>query len=96
MNFLRPVSLSFVVLLQFCMWYRVARPGREEEAIQEGPVVPIVTPRDTPAPPGQAILPAVVTLENGKVLRKMRCPVAVSWDSESVFPMLAMLKVISI
>lgn len=85
--------MASLVLLQFCMWYRTARPGREEEAVREGPVVAIVTPGDTPAPPGQDTLPMVVRLEDGRMLRKMKHPVAVAWDRESVFVRLVMLKV---
>ena len=94
-NFFRPVLLEFLVLMQWVMWYRLPKPGREGEAMQHGPMVPVVTAGDLPAPPGQAFLPLSITLQDGRVMRRRRQPVAVEWGPSSNFEDLLMLKVIA-
>ena len=69
------------------------RPGRDEEAIRFGLAVPVVTPGDSPAPPGQSSLPQVITLTDGRVMRRRRHPIAVEWGLQTDFGDLVMLKV---
>ena len=79
--------------LQFVMWYRLPRVGREEEAVQQGPLVPIITHGDCPAPPAQASLPQVIRLEDGRQMRRRKSPVAVQWGPQFDFTVILMLKV---
>ena len=91
----RPVLLQFITAGQWCMWYRVPRPGREEEAIHHGLLIPVVTPQDSPTPPGQSSLPLVLHLQDGRVVRRRKHPVAVHWGPQSDYADLAMLRVSS-
>ena len=92
-HFDRPDLLEYAVALQFVMWYWLAQAGREDDAVQHGPVVPVVTARDSPAPPGQATLPPVIHLTDGRVMRRRRNPVVVEWGPKSGFADIVMLKV---
>ena len=87
------MQLEFSTTLQFCMWYRSAHDGREEEAVHHGPIVTVVTPMDLPAPPGQTSLPLVITLQDGRVMRRRRHPVCVEWRPKSDWSDIAMLTV---
>lgn len=92
-HFCRPNLLNFTTATQWCMWYRVPRPGREEEATCHGFVVPVVTPEDSLAPPGQSSLPLVIHLEDGRVVRRRKQPVAVQWGPQSDYADIVMLRV---
>ena len=85
--------MEYVVALQFFMWYWPAQTGKEDDAVQHGPLVPVVTPGDSPAPPGQASLPQVIYLEDGRVMRRRRQPIVVEWGPKSAFADVVMLKV---
>ena len=61
--------------------------------VQGGPVVPVITNRDSPAPPGQATLPQLVRLGDGRVLRRRRKPIMVDWDPKDDYNDIVMLKV---
>lgn len=91
---LRPAVLEYVAMLQYISWYRTAKSGREDEATQYGAVVPIITPADSPAPPGQATLPQVVRLEDGRILRRRREPMIINWGPKGDFEDIMMLKVL--
>lgn len=90
----RPALLDHISLLQFCMWYYNTRPGEREAVPQQGAVVPIITCGDSPAPPGQATLPQVVALEDGRVLRRRTRPVMVDWGPKEDYSTIVLLKVI--
>ena len=81
------------MVLQFAMWYRLPSVGREEEAVQHGYLVPIITPGDFPAPLGQATLPQVINLADGRLMRRRKHPVAVHWGPKNDFSDILMLKV---
>ena len=89
----RPAVLEYVTLLQYLSWYRVARPGREDEATQYGGLVSIITSGDSPAPPGQDTLPLVVRLEDGRVVRRRKEPLILNWGPKGDFETIMMLKV---
>ena len=75
------------------MWYRLTKAGRGEEAAYHGLEVPLVTPQDSPAPPGQSTLPLVIRLLDGRVMRRRKNPVAVEWNANSDLADIVMLKV---
>ena len=89
----RPESLACVTLLQWLAWYRLAKKGREDEAIQEGLAIPVITPGDFPAPPGHTSLPQVARLLDGRVMRRRRKPVAINWGASGDFEDIMMMKV---
>ena len=76
------------------MWYWLVQQGTEEEVSQHNFVVPVVTPADSPAPPSQPFLSPVIHLEDGRMMRRRRQPMAVDWWPKSDFTDILMLKVI--
>ena len=76
------------------MWYRSAHhDGRDEEAVQHGPIVAIVTPMDLPPLPGQASLPLTITLQDGRIMKRRKHPVCVEWGPKSDWGDIVMLTV---
>ena len=61
--------------------------------VQQGPVVPVVTPGDSPAPPGQDTLPLVLLLQDGREMRRRRKPVIVNWGPKGDLEDIMMLQV---
>ena len=87
------MMLEPMVAAQWCMWYRLPKAGRGEEATNHGLEVPVVTPQDFPATPGQSTLPLVIQLLDGRVMRRRKKPVAVEWKTNADFTNIVMYKV---
>jgi len=91
----RPFTLAHLCLAQFVAFYRVARAGMEDVAHQQaGALVPLAVALDTDLPPGHLThLPAVLTLQDGQVVRRLREPRIIDWTPATTYSEIVMFKV---
>ena len=91
----RPINLDFLSLAQYVMFFRLAKPGEGDAVPQQaGALIPVAVPQDTDLPPGHLThLPAVLTLQDGLVMRQLRAPRVVDWAPTTTYGSIMMLKV---
>ena len=92
---LRPLNLAFLCLAQFLAFYWVPNAARVNAAHQQaGALVPLALAADTDLPPGHLLhLPALLILQDGRVMRRLREPRVVDWAPASTYSILTMFKV---
>ena len=92
----RPITLSHISFAQFLQFYWIPNAGRVAAAHQQnGALVPVVVAMDTDLPPGHhAHLPAVLTLQGGQVVRRLREPRVLDWAPYTTYARILMFKVI--
>ena len=91
----RPATLHHLSLCQFLQYYRPAwahEVGRAHQ--QEGTAIPTIKAADTDNPPiYHAHLPAVITLQGGQEMRRLRVPRVVAWSPDTHYARIVMFKV---
>ena len=90
---LRPLNLECLTLAQFVMFFRLPKPG-DGVPQQAGALVPVATPEDTDLPAHHLThLPAVLHLQDGRMVRKLRSPRVIDWAPATNYSEIMMLKV---
>ena len=91
----RPVTLDLLSLAQFMMFFRLAKPGEGDAMPQQaGALIPVVVPLDADLPAGHLThIPAVLTLQNGLVLRRTKEPRVIDWAPSTTYSTILMFKV---
>ena len=91
---MRPPGLELLTLAQFLLWYRLPNLGQEEARPQERIPISLIKTGDTPwAPHHITILPTILTLEDGTVLRRMRQPRALHVSPATPYSTILLCKV---
>ena len=91
----RPHTLDHISLAQFVAFYRLARPAEGGAVPQQaGALIPLAVAADTDLPAGHLThLPAVLTLQDGQVVRRVKEPNVVDWAPSSIYTTIVMFKV---
>ena len=91
----RPLSLDYLCLAQFVMRYRLAYPGEGDAVPQQaGALVPVARALDIDLPPGHLThLPAVIILQDGQRVRRLKEPRVVDWAPATTYTTILMFKV---
>ncbi len=90
----RPANLEYTCLYQFLQWYRRPKSGEEYAKPQEKGQVDIIVPNDDrPVPQGYSTLPSMIHLTDGRLMRRLRKPRVVDWDSYGDYNDIVMFQV---
>ena len=79
---LRPASASALTLGQFACWYRPQKKEEEQSQHRDHEDVPVVTPADFPPLMEFTVLPIMMELTSGVVVKKMMRPVVLNWGPQ--------------
>ena len=91
---LRPHTLDHLCLAQFLACYAPYADRVDAAPQQNAALVPLAVPQDTDLPPGHLThLPAVLTLQDGQVVRRVKEPNVVDWAPSSIYTTIVMFKV---
>ena len=90
----RPSSLKHLTLAQYCAWYKLVRPARQQATPQSPDrVVLIATPSDERGTGEESILPYRIQINDDRVVQRSAAARPLRWTPHGNFAELMLFKV---